>query len=151
MTSFKTPVIPPIIASLPILVYCWTAELPPITTESSIVTWPPNGTLFAMITLFPILQSCATWEEIMNKQLLPIVVFDPPPFVPGFIVTYSLIVLFSPINKIDFSLLNFRSCGWVPILANGKILVPFPIFVKPSIWTFETNSTSSDNSTSGPT
>ena len=38
ITSFKTPVIPPIIASLPILVNCCTAELPPITTESSIVT-----------------------------------------------------------------------------------------------------------------
>ena len=38
VTSFKTPVIPPIIANLPILVNCWTAEFPPITTESSIVT-----------------------------------------------------------------------------------------------------------------
>ena len=57
MTSFKTPVIPPIIANRPILVNCCTAEFPPITTESSIVTWPPKGTLFAIITLLPIIQS----------------------------------------------------------------------------------------------
>ena len=38
ITSFNTPVIPPIIANLPILVNCWTAEFPPITTESSTVT-----------------------------------------------------------------------------------------------------------------
>ena len=36
---------------------CCTAEFPPITTESSIVTCPPNGTLFAITTLFPTLQS----------------------------------------------------------------------------------------------
>ena len=59
ITSFKTPVIPPPPASLPILVNCCTAEFPPITTESSIVTCPPRGTLFAIITLFPILQSWA--------------------------------------------------------------------------------------------
>ena len=59
ITSFKTPVIPPIIANLPILVNCCTAEFPPITTESSIVTCPPRGTLFAITTLFPILRSCA--------------------------------------------------------------------------------------------
>ena len=51
------------------------------------------------------------WEEIINRQLFPIIVLDPPPSVPGFIVTYSLIVLFSPIDKVVFSFLNLRSCG----------------------------------------
>ena len=80
-----------------------------MTTESSIVTWPPNGTLFAIITLFPIIQSCAICEEIINKQLSPIKVFVPPPSVPGLIVTYSLIMLFLPTERLFFSFLYLRS------------------------------------------
>ena len=87
------------------------------------------------------------WDEIINKQSLPIVVCPPPPTVPGLIVTYSLIVFLSPMVKPLGSLLYLRSCGEVPILAKGKILVPLPIMVLPSICTFEINSTSSSNLT----
>ena len=55
--SLTTPHIPPIIANLPTLVNCCTAELPPIITLSSILACPPNGTLFAKITLLPTIQS----------------------------------------------------------------------------------------------
>ena len=37
------------------------------------------------------------------------------------------------------------------MLANGKILVPLPMEVFPSMWTFEINSTSSSSLTFGPT
>ena len=80
----------------------------------------------------------------------PIIVFDPPPAVPGLIVTYSRIKLFFPISRMVFSPLNFRSWGWVPILANGNIFVLEPTNVFPSICTFDTNSTFSANSTLGP-
>ena len=82
--------------------------------------------------------------------MLPIIVFDPPPAVPGLIVTYSRIKLFFPISKIVFSPLNFRSWGCVPMLANGNIFVLDPTDVLPSMWTFDTNSTFSANSTFGP-
>ena len=59
------------------------------------------------------------------------IVFDPPPAVPGLIVTYSRIKLLSPISRLFSSFLNFKSCGCVP-LAKGKILV-FPMIVFPSI------------------
>ena len=41
--------------------------------------------------------------KAVNKQLLPILVIPPPPSVPGLIVTYSRIVLLSPISVIVFS------------------------------------------------
>ena len=44
--------------------------------------------------LFPIIQSWATCDEIIKRQLFPILVFVPPPSVPGLIVTYSRIILF---------------------------------------------------------
>ena len=40
-------------------------------------------------------------------------VLDPPPSVPGLIVTYSRIIFFSPIDKLFFSFLNLRSHGRV--------------------------------------
>ena len=64
-------------------------------------------------------------------------VLPPPPTVPGFIVTYSLIVLSSPIIKFVSSLLYFKSCGWLPIDENGYIVFPFPIIVLPEIFTWE--------------
>ena len=88
--------------------------------------------------------------KAISKQLLPTMVLLPPPAVPGLIVTYSLIILFSPISKLLVSPLYFKSCGTVPILAKGNIFVPFPIFVLPSIWIFEISSTPSSNWTFGP-
>ena len=70
---------------------------------------PPRGTLFASITLSSTKQSCAMCEETINKHPLPILVIPPPPLVPGFIVTYSLILLLSPISNLVLSPLNFRS------------------------------------------
>ena len=72
-------------------------------------------------------------KRMADAEWSATIVFPPPPFVPGFIVTYSLIILFSPINTLFDSPLNFKSCGIVPILANGKIFVPFPILVFPSM------------------
>ena len=42
-------------------------------------------------------------------------VTPPPSCVPGFIFTYSLNLLLSPITKEFFSPLYLRSCGGVPI------------------------------------
>ena len=41
--------------------------------------------------------------------MLPTLVKPPPPTVPGLIVTYSLILLLSPITSFVFSFLYFRS------------------------------------------
>ena len=109
MTSLTTPHIPPIIADFPTLVNCCTAELPPIITLLSICACPPKGTLFAKITLSSTKQSCAMCEETINKQLFPTLVNPPPPAVPGLIVTYSLILLLSPISSFVCSPLNFKS------------------------------------------
>ena len=73
----------------------------------------------------------------MNKQLLPILVNPPPPFVPGFIVTYSLILLLLPITRFVFSPLNFKSCGSFPIEAKGYMVFFSPIFVFPKILTWD--------------
>ena len=43
----------------------------------------------------------------------------PPPDVPGLAVTYSLIILLSPNASSVFSPLNYKSCGLLPIDANG--------------------------------
>src|SRR6056300_1169204 len=135
MTSLTTPHIPPIIADLPTLVNCCTAEFPPIITLSSISACPPNGTLLAKITLSPTIQSCAICDETIKRQLFPILVNPPPPLVPGLIVTYSLILLLSPISKLVFSPLNFKSCGSLPIDEKGYILLFLPILVLPTILT----------------
>ena len=51
----------------------------------------------------------------------------------------------------DFSPLYFKSCGGDPIEAKGKIFVPEPIFVYPSIDTCEIISTSASYTTLDPT
>ena len=43
----------------------------------------------------------------------------PPPLVPGFIVTFSRILFLLPMIKLVFSPLYFKSCGSLPIAANG--------------------------------
>ncbi len=63
----------------------------------------------------------------MNKQLFPILVKPPPPSVPEFMETHSLILLSFPITNLVFSPENLRSCGSWPIEAKGQILVSFPI------------------------
>ena len=54
-------------------------------------------------------------------MLFPIFVIVPPCSVPGFIFTYSLNLLLSPIISEFNSPLNFKSWGGVPIDENGKI------------------------------
>ena len=54
---------------------------------------------------------------------------------PGLIVTYSLILLLSPISRFVSSPLNFKSCGSFPIDAKGYILLFLPILVLPIILT----------------
>ena len=58
----------------------------------------------------------------------------PPSEVPGFTLTYSLILLLSPIIIEFFSPLYLRSWGGVPIDTNGKISLLFPILVLPVIF-----------------
>ena len=48
-------------------------------------------------------------------------VTPPPCSVPGFILTYSLNLLLSPMTSEFFSPLYFKSCGGVPIDEKGKI------------------------------
>ena len=90
------------------------------------------------------------WEETINKQLLPILVNPPPPFVPGLMVTYSLILLLSPISRLVSSPLNFKSCGSFPIEEKGYILLFLPIFVLPIMLTWDWISELSYISTFGP-
>ena len=82
------------------------AVSPEITTFSPIITCPAIVVLFDKTVLFPMEQSCATWEYARILQLLPIVVI-PNSAVPLFIVTYSLIVVLSPITTYDSSPLYF--------------------------------------------
>ena len=100
---------PPIIANLPTLVNCCTAEFPPIITFCPMCACPPRGTLLAKITLSSTIQSCATCDETINKQLFPTFVKPPPPIVPVLIVTYSLILFASPISSLVSSPLYFKS------------------------------------------
>ena len=46
---------------------------------------------------------------VFQAGLLAIIVFNPPPDVPGFTVTFSLNLLLLPIFRYDFSLLYFKS------------------------------------------
>ena len=58
-----------------------------------------------------------------------------------------------PLGKDVFEVINYmdeHKLSLLPMLANGKIFVPLPTIVFPSIWTLETNSTFSANSTFGP-
>ena len=83
-------------------------------------------------------------------MLLPSLVFVPPWVVPGFILTYSLSLLLSPIIIEFFSPLYFKSCGGVPIDTKGKISFFFPIFVFPLMLTCECYFEFESISTSGP-
>ena len=69
----------------------------------------------------------------MNKLLFPTFVIVPPCFVPGFMFTYSLNLLLSPIINEFSSPLYFKSWGGVPIDENGKISLLTPIDVFPTI------------------
>ena len=81
------------------------------------------------------MQSCAIWAPIIIRLLLPIFVIPPPPSVPIFIVTCSLIMLLLPIFNFVSSPLYFKSCGFVPTEAKGKIFVSLPMIVFPVILT----------------
>ena len=81
---------------------------------------------------------------------MPTLVCPPPPFVPGLIVTYSLILLLSPISNFVCSPLNFKSCGSLPIEANGYILLFLPIIVLPVILTCDCTTVPFPISTFGP-
>src|SRR5271169_5632567 len=104
-----------------------------------------------MITWSAIWQSWATWAPTMNRQSSPMRVTIPPPVVPGFIVTYSRIVLRQPTIKDDSSPQYLRSCGSSPIEAKGKIRVPSPIVVCPSTTTCARNVTPVCRATCLPT
>ncbi len=56
-------------------------------------------------------------------QRSPTLVNEPPPAVPGFIVTPSRMVQCDPISSRVTSPLNFRSCGSCPSEANGNTRV----------------------------
>ena len=60
-------------------------------------------------------------------------VTPPPPAVPRWMVTNSRMTLRSPITRRVGSPPNFRSCGTRPIEAIGKISLPSPISVTPSM------------------
>ena len=86
--------------------------------------------------LSPIIQSCAMWQYVIIKQFLPIIVC-PVALVPLFIVTYSLIIVLSPIITFVFSLLYFKSWGSDEIIDPGYILQFLPILAPGNIVTFD--------------
>src|SRR5579885_1397967 len=128
-----------------------TALRPPSTAWSSTTTWPARVALLAITTWSPIWQSCAMWTPTMNSPLSPTRVTMPPPVVPGFIVTCSRIVLLRPMTRDDFSPRYLRSCGSRPIEAKGKMRVPSPTVVRPSITTWATSRTPAPSTTDSPT
>ena len=77
------------------------------------------------------------WAAIIIRLLSPILVIPPPPSVPLLIVACSLIILLLPISNFVGSPWYFKSCGLVPIEANGKICVLLPIIVFPVIFTWD--------------
>ena len=101
------------------------------------------------MTLLPTMQSCAICAETINKQLFPISVIPPPPDVPGLMVTYSLIVLLSPIIVFELSPVYLRSCG-ILMETNGKNLLFFPIIVFPKTLTWDCMTVLLPISTLGP-
>src|SRR5207302_2941924 len=86
----------------------------------------------------------------MNRPWSPTRVTMPPPSVPGFIVTYSRIVLWRPMLNEESSPRYLRSCGSKPIEANGKMRVPSPIIVRPSTTTCDISRTPAPSSTCPP-
>ena len=81
-------------------------------------------TLLEKMTLLPTRQSCPTWLLARKAQRSPITVCMPPPSVPGFMVTPSRMMQSLPTSSVEGSPLYFRSWGWWPIEANGKMLRP---------------------------
>src|SRR5579872_4648201 len=119
MTSFSTPARPPMKACAPIRANWWTAAPPPRMAESPIRQWPASITLLDRMTSSPSLQSCATCELARNTPRAPTIVSEPPPAVPGFIVTPSRIRQSGPMIRRTGSPRYLRSCGGWPIEAKG--------------------------------
>src|SRR5579862_9222303 len=113
---------------------------------SSTMTCPDNIAPLAMITRLPISQLCATWQEAMIKHSSPILT-DEPSWQEELIVTNSRISQFFPIKTKVVSPLYFKSWAFVPILADGQIIVPSPIVVFPSIYACDLMTTLSQSVT----
>jgi hypothetical protein len=67
-----------------------------------------------MITLSPMRQSWAMCVPIMNRQLSPTEVIIPPPWVPGFMVTYSRMTLLRPMVSFRGFAFVFHILGRMP-------------------------------------
>ena len=92
---------------------------------SSTMTSPASFVELPMMMPLPNTQSCAMWAFSMMRLLLPTMVF-PLLAVPRWMVTFSRILLLSPISTTESSPLNFKSCGMAPITAPGKRVLPLP-------------------------
>ncbi len=88
-----------------------TAAPPPMMAKSPTSQCPASITLFEKMTLLPTRQSWPTCELARNAQPLPIVVFMPPPSVPGLRVTPSRMRQSEPTSSVEGSPWYLRSCG----------------------------------------
>ena len=79
-----------------------------------------------MIQPLPIRASCATCTLSIRRLLLPTMVL-PLAAVPRLTVTFSRMILLSPISAVLSSPLNFKSWGIAPITAPGKMVFPLPM------------------------
>ncbi len=79
-----------------------------------------------MMQPLPMMASCATCTPSINRLLLPTMVL-PLAAVPRLMVTFSRMVLLSPISAVVSSPRNFKSWGIAPITAPGKMVLPFPM------------------------
>src|SRR5258708_23884284 len=86
----------------------------------------------------------------MNRPLLPTCVSEPPPAVPGFIVTCSRITLLDPIISLVGSPLYFKSCGGSPTQDHVSTLTLSPTVVWSATTTRRTTSTTCPSATAAP-
>src|SRR5262245_53701120 len=103
------------------------------------------------MTWSPTRQSCATCDDTMKRQRLPMRVVIPPASVPGLIDANSRTTLPSPISRVLGSPRYLRSCGAAPTLANWKMRLPAPIRVRPLITACGPTQESGPSRTCGPT
>ena len=95
------------------------AEEPPITAWSPMLTCPPMTTLLATITQSPSVQSCATCVTAISRQSAPTRVTPEPVTVPRWMVQCSRNWVRGPITVSVGSPRYFRSCGAMPTVQNG--------------------------------
>ena len=113
-----------------------TADAPPMVTPSPTSQCPASVALFAMVTLSPRMQSCATWVLARKKPFEPTRVSPRLVSVPTCIVTPSRMMHLSPMTRVVRPPPCLTLCGGNPSAALGNIWHALPIVVAPAIATW---------------